>query len=81
MARYSVAEAKNKLPELLNLALAGEEVTITRRGEEIATIVPKRPRPIEFGPEWFEAHRVVPANQAPEFDSAELIRRMRDEGY
>lgn len=77
MARYPVAEAKNNLPKLLDLALAGEEVTITRRGEEIATIVPKRPPPAEFGPEWFEGHRVVPANQSPEFDSAELIRRMR----
>ena len=38
MARYSVAEAKNNLPKLLDLALAGEEVIITRRGEEVATI-------------------------------------------
>jgi prevent-host-death family protein len=81
MARYSVAEAKNNLPKLLDLALAGEEVIITRRGEEIATITPKRPPAAAFGPEWFEAHRVVPENQDAGFDSAELIRRMRDEGY
>jgi prevent-host-death family protein len=39
MSSYSVAEAKNNLPKLLDRALAGEEVTITRRGEEIAEIV------------------------------------------
>jgi prevent-host-death family protein len=81
MARYSVAEAKNNLPKLLDLALAGEEVIITRRGHEIATITPKRPPAVAFGPEWFKAHQVVPENSSPEFDAVKLIRRMRDEGY
>jgi prevent-host-death family protein len=81
MARYSVAEAKSRFSKLLALALAGEEVIITRRGVEIATLAPKRPAPVRFGPEWFEAHRVVPENQDAAFDSAALIRRMRDEGY
>jgi prevent-host-death family protein len=81
MARYSVAEAKNNLPKLLDLALAGEEVIITRRGEEIATIAPRRRAPAVFGPEWFAERRVAPEIQSAEFDSAELVRRMRDEGY
>lgn len=81
MARYSVAEAKNNLPKLLDRALAGEEVTITRRGVEIATIVAKSREPAIFTAEWFAAHRVVPDRQDPEFDAAELVRRMRDEGY
>jgi prevent-host-death family protein len=81
MASYSIAEAKNNFSKLIDLALAGEEVTITRRGEALVTIVPKQAQPVRFGPEWFAAHRVVPENQSPEFDSAELIRRMRDEGY
>jgi prevent-host-death family protein len=81
MARYSVAEAKNNLPKLLDLALAGEEVIITRRGVEIATLAPKRAAPVRFGPEWFKTHQVVPENQTPEFDAAALVRRMRDEGY
>ncbi|MEJ0066968.1 MAG: type II toxin-antitoxin system prevent-host-death family antitoxin [Caulobacteraceae bacterium] len=36
MANYSVAEAKDNLPKLLDRALAGEEVTITRRGSDCA---------------------------------------------
>jgi prevent-host-death family protein len=91
MARYSVAEAKNNLPKLLDKALAGEDVTITRRGRPIAKIVPDRAagvseHPIDppksaFDLEWLDRHRVVPKNRDPDFDSVRLIRRMRDEGY
>jgi prevent-host-death family protein len=82
MARYSVTEARTKLSKLLDLALAGEEVIITRRGEEIATISPRRGAPaVAFGPEWFKAHQVVPQNSSSEFDAVGLVRRMRDEGY
>jgi prevent-host-death family protein len=42
MARYAVAEAKNNLPKLLDNALAGEEVMITRRGEPIVKLAPQR---------------------------------------
>ncbi len=34
----SVAEAKAKLSELLKLAEAGEEITVTRHGKPVATI-------------------------------------------
>ncbi len=33
-------EAKNKLSELLELAMKGEEVVITRRGQPVARLVP-----------------------------------------
>jgi prevent-host-death family protein len=33
MARYSIAEARNNLPELIDKALAGEEVTLTARAK------------------------------------------------
>jgi prevent-host-death family protein len=83
MATYSVAEAKNRLPKLLDLALAGEEVTITRRGKPIARIVaeqstqnvvdrPKSPYDVE----WLKRHIVTPKVQ---LDGGELVRRMRDE--
>jgi prevent-host-death family protein len=36
-------EAKNKLGHLLDLVEQGEEVTITRRGKEVARLVPARP--------------------------------------
>ena len=40
MASYSVAEAKDKLPSLLNAVERGESVTITRRGKPIANMTP-----------------------------------------
>lgn len=40
MAVYSVAEAKNRLPNLINKALEGEEVIITRRGKPLVEIKP-----------------------------------------
>ncbi|MFN3817179.1 type II toxin-antitoxin system Phd/YefM family antitoxin [Brevundimonas sp.] len=40
MTTYSVAEAKNTLPRLLDKALAGERVIITRHGKPIAEIRP-----------------------------------------
>ena len=45
MAEYSVAEAKNTLPKLIDRALAGEEVVITRRGKRVAEIKPAAPSP------------------------------------
>ena len=45
MKTYSVAEAKNQLPKLIDKALAGEEVVITRRGKPVVELkrVPVRP--------------------------------------
>jgi len=40
--RVSVANAKNKLPELIKAVEAGETVTITRRGVPIVDLVPTR---------------------------------------
>lgn len=47
MATMSVTEARARLPELLDLVLDGEEVTITRHGKPVALIV----RP-DSRPEW-----------------------------
>jgi prevent-host-death family protein len=80
MARYSVAEAKNNLPKLLDLTLKGEEVTITRRGEPIVDLSPHKVRTGKLDIEWIKQHRVVPASGS-NFDSAAMIRKMRDEGY
>lgn len=37
--QFSVADAKNKLPELIKAAEQGEVVTICRRGEPVVDIV------------------------------------------
>jgi prevent-host-death family protein len=86
MAEYSIAQAKNSLPKLVDRAVAGEEVAITRRGKRIAKIVAD-PAPVECADrpkafndiEWIRLHQ-VPTND-PTFDSAAQIRAMRDEGY
>nr|WP_295660789.1 type II toxin-antitoxin system prevent-host-death family antitoxin [Polymorphobacter sp.] len=38
MPRYSVAEAKNTLPRLIDRALAGEDVVITRHGKPVVEV-------------------------------------------
>jgi len=40
VATYSVAEAKNRLPSLIDKALAGEEVIIARRGKPVVEVRP-----------------------------------------
>ena len=40
MAEYSVAEAKNRLPSLIDAAQAGEQVVITRHGHPVAELRP-----------------------------------------
>jgi len=48
MTAYSVADAKNRLPTLIDKALAGEEVIITRRGKPVVELRPTRSRPSSF---------------------------------
>jgi prevent-host-death family protein len=45
MTTYSVADAKNHLPKLIDRALQGEEVVITRRGKPVVELKPAAPRP------------------------------------
>lgn len=40
MTAYSVADAKNRLPSLINKVLAGEQVIITRRGKPVVELRP-----------------------------------------
>jgi prevent-host-death family protein len=59
MAEYSVATAKNSLPALIDRALAGEEVIITRRGKPVVELRPASPRaePPIGSHEWLDARR------------------------
>lgn len=45
MGVYSVADAKNQLPKLIDKALEGEEVIITRRGKRVVEIKPAKVKP------------------------------------
>ncbi|MGB3412690.1 MAG: type II toxin-antitoxin system Phd/YefM family antitoxin [Microthrixaceae bacterium] len=66
MSTVSISEARAALPEILNRVLAGEEVTITRHGREVAVIV----RP--------DAIRVRRADRA--LAEAERVRELLDRG-
>ncbi len=81
MSTHSVAEAKNQLSKLIDRALEGEGVVITRRGEPVVELRPIRPapRPItEADIEWLRARLV--GREPAKIDAATLIREMRDEG-
>jgi prevent-host-death family protein len=79
MSTHSVAEARNRLSELIDRALGGEGVTITRHGHpvvELKPVVPP-PRPITRADvEWVINRR---RGRVPPEDAATVIRRMRDE--
>jgi prevent-host-death family protein len=80
MSTHSVAEAKNHLPRLIDRALAGESVVITRHGHPVVELrpVPAPPRPVAPADiDWLRAHRVG-RRQAAE-DAGTALSRMRDE--
>jgi prevent-host-death family protein len=54
---YSVADAKNRLPTLIDKALAGEEVVITRRGKPVVELRPaaRQTAPATGTHEWLRA--------------------------
>jgi prevent-host-death family protein len=75
----NLTHAKAHLSELLDKIEAGEEVVITRHGRPIAhmrpAVRPKKPLDLE-GLANFRA--TMPMRRE---SSADLIRKMRDEGY
>lgn len=84
MAVYSVAEAKAKLSALIDEALEGESVVITRHGQpvvEIKGVTEKRqPRRItQADIEWLKQRRV--GKKMPAEDAGALLSGMRDEGW
>ncbi len=42
MTQYSIAEAKNGLPQLVRKVEAGDDVQLTRRGKPVAVVVSTR---------------------------------------
>lgn len=79
MDRVNLAEAKAHLSDLVSRAERGEEIEIMRRGKLVARLSPpERPkRGIDV-----EALRAMTAAMPFQAESAaDLIRRMRDDGY
>ena len=83
MAQYSVAATKDQLSSLIDKALAGEEVVITRHGKptvELRVVAPDHGPNLSKG-EWMERLRVLRARTPMmETSSVDLIRQLRDEG-
>ncbi len=83
MTTHSVTEAKNHLPELIDRALKGESVVITRRGQpvvELKPVVQKAVRRItQADIDWLDAHRVG-LKGAGEY-AVTTVMRMRDEDW
>ena len=86
MTTHSIAEAKNQLSKLIDRALRGEPVVITRRGEPVVELKPVRPAPrptpkaiTKADIEWLRARRIgrTPAKT----DAGTLVSQMRDEEW
>ena len=81
MANHSVVEAKNRLSELIDRALKGESVVITRHGHPVIELKPVSApaKPITAADvDWLRDNRV--GSRLPNEDSGALVHRMRDEG-
>lgn len=82
MSTHSVAEAKNKLSELIDRALAGEGVVITRHGQPVVELkpvqAPARPVSLESLDRLAELRSKLPFMQE---DAGAFVSRMRDEEW
>lgn len=89
MAKYGVAEAKNRLSELLDAVAAGEIIEITRHGKTAGHIVPPdQGAAIAANKAWAEKRDAMlekmrllrESMPMSPISSVDLIRQMRDEG-
>jgi prevent-host-death family protein len=87
MSEHSLPEAEHSLSDLIDRALAGEDVVITRDGRPVVELRPLAtradpPKPRMSPAEsiaWLRANRV--GGKMPREDAGTLVRRMRDEGH
>lgn len=80
MSKHSVADAKNNLSELIDRALEGEGVVITRHGRPVVELRAIPPAAKPMTPEavdWLTQRRV--GRRMPREDAAATVRRLRDE--
>ena len=77
---FNLYEAKNQLSELIDRALNGEGVVITRHGHPVVELKPILPPAGPITPEaidWLRDRRV--GRRMPREDAAALVRKMREE--
>ncbi len=81
MSTHGVAEAKAHLSNLIDRALAGEGVVITRHGHPVVELRPvvSQGRAItDADLDWLDEHRM--STKMPAIDAGTLVSQMRDEG-
>ena len=79
MTTVGIFEAKNRLFELVERAAHGEEIVITRRGEQVARLMPPR-APDAFGQAQALAARIRRRRAGQPPSDGSFIRNMIDEG-
>jgi prevent-host-death family protein len=80
MSKHSVADAKNNLSELIDRALEGKGVVITRHGRPVVELRPIPPAAKPMTPEavdWLTQRRV--GRRMPREDAAIAVRKVREE--
>lgn len=80
MSTYSVADAKSGLPRLIDRALEGEEVIISRHGKPVAELRPIAPASRGTPPAtyaWLQARRQ--ARKPVGLSSLELLNQLYED--
>jgi len=72
-AIYGLAEAKNRLSELVDRVARGEEITITRHDQAIARLVPARGPSREEAKQAVDALRTLRARNPVRLTTEEII--------
>jgi len=79
MTNVGIFEAKNRLSELVERAARGEEIVITRRGEQVARLMPPR-TPDALGQARTLAARIRQSRTGQGMGGGVSIRDMIEEG-
>ena len=79
MDAVKMSEARRRLSELVRAAERGESVTITRRGKEVARIVPAEQKPMKPLPDLTEFRASIKIKGRSL--SEELLAMRREERY
>ncbi len=82
MGRHSVVEAKNQLSDLIDRALRGEDVVITRHGQPVVELKPVRKqgqRITTKSLDWLAEERGK--RRSASDDAGTFVSRLRDEEW
>jgi prevent-host-death family protein len=82
MSTHSIAKAKNQLSELIDRALKGEGVVITRHGHPVVELkpIPEPARAVSGADlDWLARRRIGIGRLSATKDAGKLVSAMRDE--